>query len=231
MHSRKLRFCKRWSLWHSQWVPGIRKNCIVGDGSYHIPEKPSWEFWYIGTRCEPGYTSFLPTLNFRGHNSEKRGIQAGTISNCPAGIHKVIFSDVTVADSGRGRGLGRRWAGGHIESPQKKQWLMMGADAPIPPFTIPAAAPAGALPRRPQLPVSRASNLPRRTPRGALRRGALIISSYWYQWPNSFSNHKSISGKKIQSTLSSRLKIFNRDPIDQPDSPRRRPGKIVGCTP
>jgi hypothetical protein len=34
----------------------------------------------------------------------------------------------------------------------------MGADAPMPPFAIPAAAPAGALPRRLQLPVSRTGN-------------------------------------------------------------------------
>jgi hypothetical protein len=37
--------------------------------------------------------------------------------------------------------------------------------------------------------------------------------------------------KIFQSTRFLRPEIFNRYPIDQPEHPRRRPGKIVGCTP
>jgi hypothetical protein len=42
----------------------------------------------------------------------------------------------------------------------KSSILKMGAEAPIPPIAIPAAAPAGALPRRPQLPVRVIANFP-----------------------------------------------------------------------
>jgi hypothetical protein len=49
---------------------------------------------------------------------------------------------------------------------------MMGADAPIPPVMIPAAAPEGA-PRRPQLPVFQKNKIAQPCRKEAMRRGAL----------------------------------------------------------
>ena len=51
---------------------------------------------------------------------------------------------------------------------------MMGADAPIPPVRIGAAAPAGALPRRLQLPGFPETELAPPCRTEALRRGALV---------------------------------------------------------
>jgi hypothetical protein len=56
---------------------------------------------------------------------------------------------------------------------------MMGADAPIPPITIGAAAPAGALPRRLHFPEVPETDLAPPYLGEALRRGALPISSIY----------------------------------------------------
>jgi hypothetical protein len=55
---------------------------------------------------EPATNPVVPHFphppDFRGHNSEKRRNQAGTIERSPAGTDEVIFSDVTAAERGRG---------------------------------------------------------------------------------------------------------------------------------
>ena len=57
---------------------------------------------------------------------------------------------------------------------RRKSDFMMGVETPMPPFVISAAAPKGA-PRRFQIMFFfRKPYLPRRAPRGALRRGALV---------------------------------------------------------
>jgi hypothetical protein len=58
----------------------------------------------------PVVQQFPRHRNFRGNDSEKRGIRAGKFQGSTAGIGEVTFSDVTAAESGRGCGLGR---GGH----------------------------------------------------------------------------------------------------------------------
>lgn len=56
---------------------------------------------------------------------------------------------------------------------------MMGADAPIPPITMDAAAPAGALPRRLQFLVFPETELAPPCRTEALRRGALQLSRFY----------------------------------------------------
>jgi hypothetical protein len=64
----------------------------------------------------------------------------------------------------------------------------MGAVAPIPPVVMNAAAPKGAPRRLLKKRFSRKPNLPRRAPRGALRRGAIVLSHFYTNFHSSGVN-------------------------------------------
>jgi len=65
---------------------------------------------------------------------------------------------------------------------------MMGVETPIPPFVMDAAVPDGAPPRAASLTGFPDLLLPRRAPRGALRRGAIISVFSWFGGERSFKS-------------------------------------------
>ena len=75
-----------------------------------IPKNPCENSGASEPATSPVVPQFPLHRNFRGNDSEKRGIRAGKFQGSPAGIGEVTFSDVTAAESGEGMWFGTRRA-------------------------------------------------------------------------------------------------------------------------